>query len=277
VSRPILEIRQRGGGDRALAWLARELSPWWEVRATRHASHRPPTARFVVFGPHHEPPDDLPDDGASLAIAVRAAELHRLDPATVAGAATVLTDRLPEQAIGPPVHLAPPLRFDPRRWRPAAPFVRARLRQRLGGDADVLDCRRPVSVDPGELRLAAVAIVDIESALPALALATPCVIDPAAAETLGIEDGVHATVVGSADAAAAALDLLGDIERAARFSRCARSLVEERHDDVSTAMQVSRDLGLDPWASRGPDVAVLALRLWELGAPCPPLADGAWP
>jgi len=173
---------------------------------------------------------------------------------------------------GPPVEVVPAPSVDGAAWRPMMPFVRARLRRRLGlpdglvavvGTVDAPALADETANDA--LLLAAAAVVGPGHVLRALALATPTVCDAATAELVGAVAGEHVVVATSAEAREAAAHLAADLERAAVLGRQGRRLVESRHDIAASARRVAAALGLAPVGP--PPVGRVAGLLEDLGTP----------
>lgn len=157
-------------------------------------------------------------------------------------------------------------------WQPIVPFVRARLRRRLGlperlvvivGTPDATPIADDVAADA--LRLCAAAVVGPGHVLRSLALATPTVCDAATADLVGAVDGRDVVVASGSDARAAAEDLAGDQRRATLLARAGRLLVAERHDAAGAARRIAAALAL-PAAGSAP-VARVADELEALGTP----------
>lgn len=144
-------------------------------------------------------------------------------------------------------------------WPPLAPHVRARWRQRLGLDPDLVIATVAWSPDdvPTGLAVAAAAVVDRLRLPLALALGCPVVTDAAAAEAVGAADGDHVVVGGWIEAEA----LARDQRTAARLSRRARQLARDRLDPDVT---VGRLLAQWGWVPSSPG-ARLQRALDELG------------
>jgi hypothetical protein len=165
---------------------------------------------------------------------------------------------------------------DPERHRPVPPFVRAGWRRLLDFPDHLvihLGYAPETQVGPRTtatvLALASAAAVRGEHTALALALGTPVVTDAESATRLGATDGEHLVVAAGDVAPARAAELARDADRCARLSRCARDLVERRHDPETVAGALLAGLGLHhaaPGAGSG-SAAVLYSACRELGLP----------
>lgn len=131
------------------------------------------------------------------------------------------------------------------RARPVPPFVRARLRRRLGHAAAMVADLRDATPEGGgdAVRVAAAVVATGDALLPALAWGAPAVTDAASAAALGARDGIE-VVVAHEDPSAAAAALASDLRRAALLSRVGRRLAELRGADAAVPAKLARRLGI---------------------------------
>lgn len=190
-----------------------------------------------------------------------------VDRARASGATVLLTARPELVARG--ALLVPPVGLEVDRWRPVAPLVRRRWRERLClPEQHVVQVESGVEPIEGEraLQVASVAVVSGPATLLALALATPVVTSGDTARRLGLRPGRDVEVAASAeDALALAHQVADDDARAAALSRRARRCAEHHLDLGRPARQVARALGLSPEPLGAQ--ARLDLRLDELATP----------
>lgn len=204
-------------------------------------------------------------DASRLPIAVWAEHHDEVDDAARAGAVVLTSD---EGLVERGALLVPAVGIEVGRWRPVAPLVRQRHRQRHPELPEVLVVEGAVEPGEGERRLAAAAacVISGPAVLLALAMGTPVVTSAQTARRLGLVAGREVEVAGGAAAARSlAEEVAADPERAARLSRRARRCAERRFDLAAPAAEVARRLGLVPDPT--PASGRIEQRLAELATP----------
>lgn len=252
MSRPLIGLLVRPGVPTPVVTLLTRLQRWADVRAA--STEGPAPSAYVATSPHAVDIDragsrplavwvDGPDETeAALAAPGPARLLLTADPAVA-------------ETLGPDTVVVPP--EDAGADLVArSPFVRRRWRHRVGfpddwtvaigaGPFDNLAADDPLV--PTALSLAAAAVVtDPATARRGLATGCPMVVDPGSAETLGIEDSVHALVQEPGAVGDLIRLLVDDDELAAALSRSGRVLYEQRHDAAGAVLRVADHLGVLP-------------------------------
>lgn len=252
-----------------LAELVRALATWYRPCA---ATPETRVACWLASSPDCRDLSEVAASGRRLAVWVD--DPHALSRALdlPCPVATLVTSDPRVAGLRSDVVLFPVPGIDLSTTPPLAPMVRARWRARLrlpGVLVVTADDDRtsvPPALVPTGLALASAVVARGRWLLEALALGSPCVTDAPSAAALGTSDGVDVLVEEPSCLDRAAADLARDERQAACLGRAGRRLVERRHDQHRSALDVAKSLGL---VSAGTDAVSARVNAFldDLGAP----------